>query len=102
MKRRLPDSRVRKASCSSRLICGQNQVPRACFTNIETLVIPAKAGIHEHRAGPVPAHLCSWIPDQVRDDDPRSEEHTSELQSLMRSSYAVFCLKIKTIHRHST
>src|SRR3546814_1735448 len=25
--------------------------------------------------------------------DPRSEEHTSELQSLMRISYAVFCLK---------
>src|SRR3546814_1544714 len=35
----------------------------------------------------------------------RSEEHTSELQSLMRISYAVFCLKKKkqnnqTIHRH--
>src|SRR3546814_8349495 len=28
---------------------------------------------------------------------PRSEEHTSELQSLMRSSYAVFCLKKKTL-----
>src|SRR3546814_10296472 len=27
---------------------------------------------------------------------PRSEEHTSELQSLLRSSYAVFCLKKKT------
>src|SRR3546814_8662395 len=27
----------------------------------------------------------------------RSEEHTSELQSLMRNSYAVFCLKKKTI-----
>src|SRR3546814_3719760 len=27
---------------------------------------------------------------------PRSAEHTSELQSLMRSSYAVFCLNIKT------
>src|SRR3546814_7240638 len=27
--------------------------------------------------------------------DGRSEEHTSELQSLMRSSYAVFCLKTK-------
>src|SRR3546814_8444246 len=26
---------------------------------------------------------------------PRSEEHTSELQSLMRTSYAVFCLKNK-------
>src|SRR3546814_9243337 len=29
-------------------------------------------------------------------DQPRSEEHTSELQSLMRISYAVFCLKKKT------
>src|SRR3546814_4415312 len=28
-------------------------------------------------------------------EDGRSEEHTSELQSLMRSSYAVFCLKKK-------
>src|SRR3546814_2905750 len=28
---------------------------------------------------------------------PRSEEHTSELQSLMRISYAVFCLKKKII-----
>src|SRR3546814_10259648 len=27
---------------------------------------------------------------------PRSEEHTSELQSLMRISYAIFCLKTKT------
>src|SRR3546814_6288443 len=30
-----------------------------------------------------------------RDHLPRSEEHTSELQSLMRISYAVFCLKKK-------
>src|SRR3546814_6720810 len=30
------------------------------------------------------------------DGDLRSEEHTSELQSLMRISYAVFCLKKKT------
>src|SRR3546814_5583122 len=31
----------------------------------------------------------------------RSEEHTSELQSLMRISYAVFCLKKKrTYHKH--
>src|SRR3546814_8341423 len=29
-------------------------------------------------------------------NDMRSEEHTSELQSLMRISYAVFCLKNKT------
>src|SRR3546814_8690538 len=31
----------------------------------------------------------------------RSEEHTSELQSLMRISYAVFCLKTKKRHQYS-
>src|SRR3546814_2512961 len=31
----------------------------------------------------------------------RSEEHTSELQSLMRISYAVFCLKKKKLHRNN-
>src|SRR3546814_10237457 len=30
---------------------------------------------------------------------PRSEEHTSELQSLMRISYAVFCLKKKNYNK---
>src|SRR3546814_2795426 len=33
-------------------------------------------------------------------DRVRSEEHTSELQSLMRISYAVFCLKKKKYHLH--
>src|SRR3546814_9797059 len=32
----------------------------------------------------------------------RSEEHTSELQSLMRNSYAVFCLKKKTNNKQQT
>src|SRR3546814_5512900 len=32
----------------------------------------------------------------------RSEEHTSELQSLMRISYAVFCLKKKKKNKHET
>src|SRR3546814_8395137 len=32
---------------------------------------------------------------------PRSEEHTSELQSLMRISYAVFCLKKKKSTQHT-
>src|SRR3546814_9776146 len=37
----------------------------------------------------------------LQDHAPRSEEHTSELQSLMRISYAVFCLKKKkNTHRH--
>src|SRR3546814_2126266 len=39
----------------------------------------------------------------VRIDRPteRSEEHTSELQSLMRISYAVFCLKKKKNNKHT-
>src|SRR3546814_7235697 len=38
-------------------------------------------------------HVFSTLPDL--DPARRSEEHTSELQSLMRISYAVFCLKKK-------
>src|SRR3546814_1850677 len=40
----------------------------------------------------------SWPTSTMR--SPRSEEHTSELQSLMRHSYAGFCLKKKTIKNH--
>src|SRR3546814_2840690 len=38
-------------------------------------------------------YLSFWDPES--DAEMRSEEHTSELQSLMRISYAVFCLKKK-------
>src|SRR3546814_7626812 len=46
---------------------------------------------HSDRHPPVPAavQVSKWIAGCC----PRSEEHTSELQSLMRISYAVFCLK---------
>src|SRR3546814_4148565 len=40
-----------------------------------------------------PAHQPGRFP--PASDRPRSEEHTSELQSLMRISYAVFCLQKK-------
>src|SRR3546814_1697615 len=39
--------------------------------------------------------LALLVLDVLGDDAFRSEEHTSELQSLMRISYAVFCLKKK-------
>src|SRR3546814_8328132 len=42
-------------------------------------------------------NILSTTPDGAFDIGGRSEEHTSELQSLMRISYAVFCLKKKTI-----
>src|SRR3546814_410896 len=49
--------------------------------------------------GPLGAWLTALFPTQLRytgTSIARSEEHTSELQSLMRISYAVFCLKKKT------
>src|SRR3546814_3237731 len=39
--------------------------------------------------------VCSRQPERDRYRLPRSEEHTSELQSLMCNSYPVFCLKRK-------
>src|SRR3546814_1979253 len=52
-------------------------------------------------AGEAKAGSCSASPDHVKKGSlilVRSEEHTSELQSLMRISYAVFCLKKKKTH----
>src|SRR3546814_9122523 len=52
-------------------------------------------------ASPFPApsltvsHVCFTPAASVCNERTRSEEHTSELQSLMRISYAVFCLKKK-------
>src|SRR3546814_1855141 len=42
--------------------------------------------------------VLSTLVDSLLDLLARSEEHTSELQSLMRISYAVFCLKKKKTH----
>src|SRR3546814_6778286 len=66
--------------------------------------------LRPHLAGFLGAILAAAA-DEVLVGDGRSEEHTSELQSLMRISYAVFCLKkknkpmnifnnTKNIHQH--
>src|SRR3546814_8484011 len=62
----------------------------------------ADPGVEEVDAGDSQTFVVEKKKETVdRTDDPRSEEHTSELQSLMRISYAVFCLKKKrkTIHK---
>src|SRR3546814_10905755 len=56
------------------------------------VVIPLEAVVERE---PVTV-LCSakgWVRTLKGHQEDRSEEHTSELQSLMRISYAVFCLK---------
>src|SRR3546814_3048994 len=59
-----------------------------------------EAGFAKRRAhlGLEPAEGLAELPVSCVE---RSEEHTSELQSLMRISYAVFCLKKKKTHNYS-
>src|SRR3546814_8194018 len=52
---------------------------------------PASRGYRSRRL-----RCIASVASRHRQDHARSEEHTSELQSLMRISYAVFCLKKKT------
>src|SRR3546814_9642463 len=61
---------------------------------LQTLHIDERAAVNHLLALPM-THPC------VRRREERSEEHTSELQSLMRTSYAVFCLKQKTNSTHN-
>src|SRR3546814_5408892 len=69
------------------------------------LRVGRRIAIHHHRNGEAAHHAgladvrLDGFGDLVVDgflDARRSEQHTSELQSLMRISYAVFCLKKKT------
>src|SRR3546814_2183800 len=55
-----------------------------------------RTGLRQRAIQPGEAHV---IADRQTDPPNRSEEHTSELQSLMRTSYAVFCLKKKKTYR---
>src|SRR3546814_4433526 len=54
------------------------------------------AEVDEHHFGDRPEADVDDAAFEAEDRWQRSEEHTSELQSLMRISYAVFCLKKKT------
>src|SRR3546814_2283010 len=73
----------------------QTQIPsgphRGCFRVELTWPREVVAG-RPHQAGP---HKKILLQQPCEATPPRSEEHTSELQSLMRNSYAVFCLKKK-------
>src|SRR3546814_1623946 len=62
-------------------------VARTAFRIVRTVVV----GVRRDRAALAVTHRAHQAT--------RSEEHTSELQSLMRISYAVFCLKKKKKHK---
>src|SRR3546814_1730296 len=101
-----PSSKIRKyrdakhinGSCPLNLI---RPYPKSGHTdNAAPLLCSAKDGRGQANAiGQESSHRLGWRGrDRQRD---RSEEHTSELQSLMRISYAVFCLKKKTTSTHT-
>src|SRR3546814_5369370 len=57
--------------------------------------VPALAAAVSNAGGLGVLGAAACSPERLRSWIRRSEEHTSELQSLMRTSYAVFCLKKK-------
>src|SRR3546814_5863216 len=69
--------------------CGTGKVSVQLADDVEDHV-----GFWRHAAGQRVARRLLFHA-HVRVEEERSEEHTSELQSLMRISYAVFCLKKK-------
>src|SRR3546814_4704635 len=72
----------RRAACAGEQRSGVTVIAHAEHDRVE--------GRGECRECPIGAQRCGF-----RSESGRSEEHTSELQSLMRLSYAVFCLQKK-------
>src|SRR3546814_2949433 len=75
------------------LILGRSGARSAYQTGRGSIIVRSRHVIEENR-GDRRSILLTEIPFQ-QGKNARSEEHTSELQSLMRISYAVFCLKKK-------
>src|SRR3546814_9158572 len=70
---------------------------RLTLFGVEAVVEGRVGYAWQNEGGNVRAARADWFALQIKaaDQPVRSEEHTSELQSLMRISYAVFCLKKK-------
>src|SRR3546814_13527804 len=82
------------------LLYGSTALPLYSKSTVTGLVTPlmVRSPVTRYSVSPVcstavEANVISGYVSQI--DKSRSEEHTSELQSLMRISYAVFCLKKK-------
>src|SRR3546814_1284165 len=75
--------------CSFSLSYNPSPVP-CCASLFDSVDLARVGGVADRTAAPVMARHRG-----EGSQGGRSEEHTSELQSLMRTSYAVFCLKKK-------
>src|SRR3546814_2681942 len=92
----ISETRWLRASSRVRRVCDCCAMPRplgAKMNSLRPARIPCAPVIRTARAfAPAAATITHTAPSPTGE---RSEEHTSELQSLMRTSYAVFCLKKK-------
>src|SRR3546814_4502363 len=83
---------------SARRLHARSSFPHGVGRDIRADLFPSlperAGGLRVHRGAGV-AERVRFKRDRIPGKGGRSEEHTSELQSLMRISYAVFCLKKK-------
>src|SRR3546814_7021077 len=83
----------------------QHSLPPTTFGRLTlgdaNLISDLRAGrsLSLKRAKRICDFMTEYNPTTQSETKPRSEEHTSELQSLMRISYAVYCLKKKNTQR---
>src|SRR3546814_5048705 len=88
------------AACGNKNVAGSNGTCTSC--GAPSIVYSANSNLWEV-LGDIP-DLAENMEQQLREllgSKGRSEEHTSELQSLMRISYAVFCLTKKRTKTHT-
>src|SRR3546814_9524263 len=81
---------------------GQAEYVRVPFSDVGPIVVPE--GMDDEQvlflSDIIPTGWMAADNADIEEGDTRSEEHTSELQSLLRISYAVFCLKKKNNNSH--
>src|SRR3546814_1246814 len=68
-------------------------VPASAIKDATSKLCMPRTMIDKSKKSPLPKTVCYTQAEWAEKGVTRSEEHTSELQSLMRISYAVFCLK---------
>src|SRR3546814_5645801 len=77
-------------------------IDRVAAAGVQTLVLTVDTPVQANRENNVRAGFSTPLKPGLGLAYQRSEEHTSELQSLMSISYAVFCLNKKTTEQRET
>src|SRR3546814_10770632 len=104
--RRFLEAQVRRHK-APRSLSDRCRMVLLCAEGLQSKEVAERLGVHEHTVGKWRRRFVQAGIEGMTDEyragrprtvsDTRSEEHTSELQSLMRISYAVFCLKKNNI-----